>query len=336
MKFEFSSGVIVINNGAILFLEREGWLDLPKGKIEKQENSLKAALRELFEETGIKEGEVSIDPFFEYTLKYFFVENGEKVSKRVKFFLGETTKKDIKVSFEHKGYRWVPFQDVFKEVKFENTKKMMEYVLLYLDKKAKIAQLNKEYSERIIKFIKENNMPLSTNFVPGEGNYNADIFIVGQAPGKEEDALKRPFVGKAGELLDKILKKSRIKRKECYITSVVQFFPFENIVPPEPVVEKSLPFLKRQIDIINPKIVVLMGELASRSFGFSLKERGLHAPAKEGNPSFFVTYHPAAFLHGNKKVKEYLEQDYKKIKAFVEALENQANGEKQSSKKKIK
>jgi len=318
MEFKFSAGYIVVNKNSkkFLFLKNsKGWLDFPKGQIEKTENAKEAALRELEEETGIKNNEIIIDPFFVYSFKYFFyTEDKQMVAKTVKIFLCETEKEEIKISPEHVGYVWLSYEEAMKKLSFSTSKKVVKEAFNYLIKKEKMQELNKEYEEKVKKEIEEKNLKLSKNFVPGEGNLNARIFIIGQAPGEEEDIQKRPFVGKAGKLLDEVLKKNRIKREECYITSVVQFFPFENRVPEDFEIQMCLPFLKKQIDIVKPEIIVLLGNVAAKAFGFSLKDRGFHSTL-EGK--FFVTYHPAAALRGNKEAKEALIEDFKKIKELL-------------------
>jgi len=318
MKFKFSAGYIVVNKNSKKFLflrNSRGWLDFPKGEIEKTENAKEAALRELEEETGLKKEEIAIDPFFVYSFKYFFYgEDKEVIAKTVKIFLCETEKEEIKISPEHVGYVWLSYEEAMKNLSFKTTKKVIEVAFNYLTKKQKIEELNKEYEEKIKNEIEEKKLKLSKNFVPGEGNLNAKIFIVGQAPGEEEDKQKRPFVGKAGKLLDEVLKKNRIKREECYITSVVQFFPFENRVPEDYEVQMCLPFLKKQIEIVKPEIIVLLGNVAAKAFGFSLKDRGFHSTL---NGKFFVTFHPAAALRGNKEAKQALIEDFKKIKQLL-------------------
>jgi len=318
MKFKFSAGYIVVNKNSKKFLflrNSRGWLDFPKGEIEKTENAKEAALRELEEETGLKKEEIAIDPFFVYSFKYFFYgENKEVIAKTVKIFLCETEKEEIKISPEHVGYVWLSYEEAMKNLSFKTTKKVVEVAFNYLTKKQKIEELNKEYEEKIKNEIEEKKLKLSKNFVPGEGNLNARIFIVGQAPGEEEDKQKRPFVGKAGKLLDEVLKKNRIKREECYITSVVQFFPFENRVPEDYEVQMCLPFLKKQIEIVKPEIIVLLGNVAAKAFGFSLKDRGFHSTL---NGKFFITFHPAAALRGNKEAKKALIEDFKKIKQLL-------------------
>ncbi len=100
------------------------------------------------------------------------------------------------------------------------------------------------------------------NAVPGEGPPNARIFLVGQAPGREEDRTGKPFVGRAGKYLTKQLAEIGIDRKKVFITSVVKHFPPANRMPTRNEVNACLPYLLEQIEIVNPKIVVLMGRLA--------------------------------------------------------------------------
>lgn len=134
--------------------------------------------------------------------------------------------------------------------------------------------------------------------VPGEGPANARIFIVGQAPGREEDKTGKPFVGRAGKFLTEQLKKIGISRKKAFITSVVKHFPPANRMPTKDEVTACLPYLLEQIEIINPEIVVLMGKLA-------MKIR--NEPVLYGR-KIIILPHPAAAMRFPKIRKEFERQ----------------------------
>ena len=104
-----------------------------------------------------------------------------------------------------------------------------------------------------------------TNAVPGEGNPNARIMFVGEAPGADEDAQGRPFVGRAGQLLDKIIEACGLKREDVFIGNVLKCRPPENRDPRAEEIIACLPYLQRQIEIIQPEILVALGAHAART-----------------------------------------------------------------------
>jgi DNA polymerase len=131
--------------------------------------------------------------------------------------------------------------------------------------------------------------------VPGEGPADAKIFLVGQAPGAEEAKTGRPFVGRSGRYLTELLATAGIDRSKVFITSVDKYFPPKNRVPKKPEIRACLPWLVRQIDVVNPKVVVLLGNVA--------------ADALAGNPvlkgrTVVKTFHPAAGIRFQKHRKK--------------------------------
>jgi DNA polymerase len=104
-----------------------------------------------------------------------------------------------------------------------------------------------------------------TNSVPGEGNPNADIVFVGEGPGADEDAQGRPFVGRSGQLLDKIIIAMGLKRSDVYICNIVKCRPPENREPRPEEIISCLPFLKRQLGLIRPKVIVTLGAPATKT-----------------------------------------------------------------------
>ena len=144
------------------------------------------------------------------------------------------------------------------------------------------------------------------SIVLGEGNRSADIMLVGEGPGADEDALGRPFVGKAGQLLDKMFSAIDIKREELYITNVVKCRPPGNRTPLDEEAEACLPILRMQYALIKPKIVVCLGATATRH----IYEREARITRVRGqwldkNGTLFIpTYHPAALLRDETKKKD--------------------------------
>ena len=104
-----------------------------------------------------------------------------------------------------------------------------------------------------------------TNAVPGEGNPNAELVFVGEGPGADEDAQGRPFVGRSGQLLDKIIIAMGLKRSDVYICNIVKCRPPENREPRPEEIISCLPFLKRQLSLIRPKVIVALGAPATRT-----------------------------------------------------------------------
>jgi uracil-DNA glycosylase len=138
-----------------------------------------------------------------------------------------------------------------------------------------------------------------TNLVFGVGNAEADLLLIGEAPGEQEDRQGEPFVGKAGQLLNKILMAIRFDRNQVYIANILKHRPPNNRDPLPEEREKSLPFLEKQIDLINPKLILCLGRVSAQT----LLETT--APMKELRGRFhryrdkyelLVTYHPAALL----------------------------------------
>ena len=113
-----------------------------------------------------------------------------------------------------------------------------------------------------------------TNAVPGEGNSNARIMFVGEAPGADEDAQGRPFVGRAGKLLDKIITACGLKRSDVFIGNILKCRPPDNRDPAAQEIISCLPYLQRQIEIINPEIIVALGAHAARTLLDTTKSIG--------------------------------------------------------------
>lgn len=159
--------------------------------------------------------------------------------------------------------------------------------------------------------------------VPGEGNPRAEVVLVGEAPGEREDELGRPFVGAAGELLNRILGSLGVRRSDLFITNVVKCRPPNNREPEPDEVNACSPYLIRQLCAIRPRIVVALGRV-SASFLLSLMGkrfrslsdvRGRFYTVKlpcDHTFKLLVTYHPAAVLR-NPKLRSYLEADLRMV-----------------------
>ena len=296
MKNEYSSGILVYryfsSEEKFLFLVTDsGRLDFPKGHIEKGESEISAAFRETKEECNTVPNLV---PFFKEKTSYFFYANGGKIHKYLTMFLGESKNDTIKVSHEHKSYVWLSPKEALDKLNYKSAKELVTQAHEYLQRLKGMKRINSEYASLP---SKSRTWDLSRTYVPGEGPLNAKAVLLGQAPGQKENIERRPFVGRSGMLLSKVLKNAKLKRDELYILSTVQFFPPKNRIPTDKEIELCKPFLIRQLELIKPKYVVLMGLVATKT----MLNMGAIAPnhsklfGKDGR-KYFVTFHPAAAL----------------------------------------
>jgi uracil-DNA glycosylase len=140
-----------------------------------------------------------------------------------------------------------------------------------------------------------------SSFVPGEGNAEARIVLVGEAPGANEDRLGRPFVGAAGKFLDTLLAEAGLAREEVFITNVLKSRPPGNRDPRADEIAHSWPWLEAQLAVIEPELVVPLGRHALARFDPGAKIADVHGrPHRAGGRDLFPLYHPAAALHGGK------------------------------------
>ncbi len=163
---------------------------------------------------------------------------------------------------------------------------------------------------------------LRTNAVPGEGNPNSRIMFVGEGPGADEDAQGRPFVGRAGQLLDKVIVAMGLKRSEVFIGNILKCRPPENRDPRADEIISCLPYLQRQIEIINPEIIVALGAHAARTLLNTTKSIGqLRGQFHEyyaglGRPpiKLMATYHTAYLLRNySQENRRRVWEDMKKV-----------------------
>ena len=137
-----------------------------------------------------------------------------------------------------------------------------------------------------------------TNAVPGEGNPNARLMLVGEGPGESEDLSGRPFVGRAGDLLTKMLEAIQVPRADAYIANVVKCRPPKNRVPLPDERAACMPYLRRQIELVKPKVLLALGTTASAALLDVKSSLGaLRGREHDWNGiPLIVTYHPAALL----------------------------------------
>ncbi|HEV2390642.1 MAG TPA: uracil-DNA glycosylase [Nitrososphaerales archaeon] len=162
--------------------------------------------------------------------------------------------------------------------------------------------------------------PLSlgrVNAVPGEGPPHAAVVIVGEGPGRNEDLQGRPFVGAAGKQLDGLLKEAGLARDDVYITNVVKCRPPENRRPTEAEAQACSPYLQRQIFLLRPRIVVLLGDSALKRFLPEQTLSGAHGRLlTQGGLAFFPTYHPAAMIY-NRMLEKVSVEDFRALKKVL-------------------
>tara|TARA_Y100000992_G_scaffold137829_1_gene91265 strand:- start:64 stop:789 length:726 start_codon:yes stop_codon:yes gene_type:complete len=174
-----------------------------------------------------------------------------------------------------------------------------------------------------IKSIKNCELKKSaTNLVFSDGNPNAKIMIIGEGPGANEDKEGKPFVGRAGKLLDKMLESINLNRKNVYISNVVNYRPPQNRKPTDVEIRRYLPFLQKHIEIINPRILLLLGSTALNAIiGNEIvisKARGKWVNKKIGNTetNVIASFHPA-FLMRQPDQKKYAWEDLKMIRKKI-------------------
>ena len=171
----------------------------------------------------------------------------------------------------------------------------------------------------------------ATNIVFSDGNPNAKIMIIGEGPGANEDKEGKPFVGRAGKLLDKMLAAIKLNRNNVYISNVVNFRPPMNRRPTDVEIQRYLPFLNEHIEIIGPKILLLLGSTALNALiGDEVvisKARGKWIKKKIGSsePDIIASFHPA-FLMRQPDQKKYAWEDLKLIKKKISVFKIKLNG----------
>jgi len=159
----------------------------------------------------------------------------------------------------------------------------------------------------------------ATNVVFGDGNINANIMIVGEGPGAQEDIIGKPFIGRAGKLLDKMLESINLDRKKVYISNIVNYRPPENRRPTDLEISRYLPYIQKHIEIINPKILFLLGSTALNTLIGDEKvisvARGKWIQKEIGTikPWIIVSFHPA-FLMRQPQQKKLAWIDLKMIR----------------------
>lgn len=184
-----------------------------------------------------------------------------------------------------------------------------------------ISKLNQEINE----CCKCSLIQTRINTVPGEGNLNASVMFIGEAPGASEDAQGRPFCGKAGSVLDELLSVAGLKREDIFIGNILKCRPPKNRNPKDDEIELCTPYLDRQIEFIKPKIICCLGNFSTSyimsKFGLASKVQGIMkihgnlfiASVSYGKILIMPMLHPAVVTYDMNK-KPILAKDFRHLK----------------------
>jgi DNA polymerase len=180
------------------------------------------------------------------------------------------------------------------------------------------------YSSLEKRILECQKCPLSrerTQAVPGEGSLTAELMFVGEAPGRDEDIQGRPFVGRAGQLLTKIIQAMNFQRDDVYITNVLKCRPPNNRTPQRAEVERCQGYLIEQIKMINPRVIVTLGRVAT---DFFIKSRESMTSLRGEFYDYesiriMPTFHPSYLIRNenNRALKKMVWEDMKKVMAFL-------------------
>ncbi|MCE9651806.1 MAG: uracil-DNA glycosylase [Nitrosarchaeum sp.] len=177
-----------------------------------------------------------------------------------------------------------------------------------------------EIRQKVIKCTKCDLSKTRTNSVPGKGNFQSDVVFVGEAPGRNEDKKGEPFVGIAGQRLSGALENAGISRESIYITNVVKCRPPNNRVPTVSERDMCHDYLQKEISIIKPKIICILGNTAFNSIlGGSEITKYRGKIVKKDERYYFLTVHPAATIY-NQELITVLNQDIIKLFDLIREL----------------
>lgn len=183
------------------------------------------------------------------------------------------------------------------------------------------SQLDSLKAEIITRYICPELASQASQLVMGEGNPRADIVFIGEAPGKKEDETGRPFVGASGKFLDEMLAAAGLDRRDIYITNIVKYRPPNNRDPSREEKAEFWPYLMRQIEIIQPKVIITLGRHSGAAFMPDLvisRDHGKVRTIEIENKTYQLAplYHPAAALY-NGSMRSTLINDFKSVTRHI-------------------
>ena len=189
---------------------------------------------------------------------------------------------------------------------------------------AKQARIDQLAADILNKNICPDLAAQATNLVMGSGNLDAEIVLIGEAPGKKEDLTGLPFVGASGKFLDAMLAAADLERSDVYITNIVKYRPPNNRDPSAAEKAAFLPYLLQQLQVINPKVVITLGRHSMACFLPGMKIGDMHGQAQrvtmDGLDLLVIPlFHPAAALY-NGSLRQTLIDDFMKVPAIIRQL----------------
>jgi len=191
----------------------------------------------------------------------------------------------------------------------------------------KQAQLDELRAEILQKHVCDELAQQATNLVMGDGNVNAEIVFIGEAPGKNEDEQGLPFVGVAGKFLNEMLAQAGMERQDVYITNIVKYRPPNNRDPLPEEKKAFWPYLAKQLQIIQPIVVITLGRHSMEYFLPDARISMVHGKAKRitfGNEKLVIVplYHPAAALY-NGSMRQTLIDDFLRVPKVIELMKKE-------------
>lgn len=190
---------------------------------------------------------------------------------------------------------------------------------------SKQARLDQIKADILAKNVCPELAKTATQLVFGDGNPDADVVFIGEAPGKNEDLQGKPFVGAAGKFLNEMLAQIGMERKDVYITNIVKYRPPNNRDPLPEEKDEFLPYLQAQLDVIQPAIVVTLGRHSMNCFLPDLQISKVHGqPKRKGGQVYMPLFHPAAALY-NGGMRQTLIDDFMKIPTVINLIKQESN-----------
>lgn len=254
--------------------------------------------------------------------------NSQKVYGEYIFFDGNGVEFKLENQKEKNGQVGILKKTANPEIKIEVTKEikaekvMNDYVPNNnsVDKNWKESKTLKTLNEAIHNCMRCELGATRTNFVFGAGNPNADLLIIGEAPGRDEDLSGEPFVGRSGKLLTSILESIQLSREDVYIANILKCRPPNNRRPSSSEVDTCEVYLHKQIELINPNYILALGLTAADTL---LKEKNVMKDIrgeilKYQGKKLMITYHPSALLR-NPNLKRPVWEDMKKLKSLLQS-----------------